>query len=86
MQIVRSTRESESIRFGASTRAAIAMAKTAKAWAYLLERDYVTPDDVKVVAKPALRHRIQISPQMELEGMSLDQIIEELVGQITVPR
>ena len=86
MQIVRRTRESESIRFGASTRAAIAIAKTAKAWAYLLERDYVTPDDVKVVAKPALRHRIQITPQMELEGVGLDQIIEELVGQITVPR
>jgi MoxR-like ATPase len=86
MQIVRRTRESESIRFGASTRAAIAIAKTAKAWAYLLERDYVTPDDVKVVVKPALRHRIQITPQMELEGVGLDQIIEELVGQITVPR
>ncbi|GAB3802278.1 AAA family ATPase [Virgibacillus kimchii] len=86
MQIVRRTRESESIRFGASTRAAIAMAKTAKAWAYLLERDYVTPDDVKVVARPALRHRIQITPQMELEGVGLDQIIEELVGQVTVPR
>jgi MoxR-like ATPase len=86
MQIVRGTRESESVRFGASTRAAIAMAKTAKAWAYLLERDYVTPDDVKVVAKPALRHRIQITPQMELEGVGLDQIIEELVGQVTVPR
>ncbi|WP_164214782.1 MoxR family ATPase [Virgibacillus sp. YIM 98842] len=86
MQIVRKTRDSESIRFGASTRAAIAIAKTAKAWAYLLERDYVTPDDVKVVAKPALRHRIQITPQMELEGVGLDQIIEELVGQVTVPR
>ncbi|MFA1819218.1 AAA family ATPase [Virgibacillus oceani] len=86
MQMVRRTRESESIRFGASTRAAISIAKAAKAWAYLLERDYVTPDDVKVVAKPALRHRIQISPQMELEGVSLDQIIEELVGQVTVPR
>ena len=86
MQIVRKTRETESIQFGASTRAAIAIAKTAKAWAYLSERNYVTPDDVKMMAKPALRHRIQISPQMELEGVSLDQIIEELVGAIPVPR
>lgn len=86
MQIVRRTRESESIRFGASTRAAIAMAKTAKAWAYMQDREYVTPDDVKVVAKPALRHRIQVSPQMELEGVSLEQIIEEIVGQVAVPR
>jgi len=86
MQMVRKTRETELIQFGASTRAAIAIAKTAKAWAYFLERDYVTPDDVKMMAKPALRHRIQISPQMELEGVSLDQIIEELVGAIPVPR
>lgn len=86
MQMVRRTREAESIRFGASTRAAISIAKAAKAWAYLSDRDYVTPDDVKIVAKPALRHRIQISPQMELEGVSLDQIIEELVGAIPVPR
>src|SRR5699024_4821532 len=64
MQMVRRTREAESIRFGASTRAAISIAKSAKAWAYLLDRNYVTPDDVKVVAKPALRHRIQVSPQM----------------------
>lgn len=86
MQMVRRTRETESIRFGASTRAAISIAKAAKAWAYLSARDYVTPDDIKIVAKPALRHRIQISPQMELEGVSLDQIIEELVGAIPVPR
>lgn len=86
MQMVRRTRETESIRFGASTRAAISIAKASKAWAYLSDRDYVTPDDVKIVAKPALRHRIQISPQMELEGVSLDQIIEELVGAIPVPR
>jgi len=86
MQMVRRTREAESIRFGASTRAAISIAKASKAWAYLSDRDYVTPDDVKIVAKPALRHRIQISPQMELEGVSLDQIIEELVGAIPVPR
>lgn len=86
MQMVRRTREAESIRFGASTRAAISIAKSAKAWAYLLDRNYVTPDDVKVVAKPALRHRIQVSPQMELEGVNLDQIIEELVGAIPIPR
>lgn len=86
MEIVRKTRESESIRFGASTRAAISIGKAAQAWAYLMDRDYVTPDDIKMVAKPALRHRIQLSPHMELEGATVDQIIEELVGSITVPR
>ncbi|WP_217586604.1 AAA family ATPase [Lentibacillus saliphilus] len=86
MQIVRQTRETEAIRFGASTRAAISMGRAAKAWAYLEGRDYVTPDDVKMVAIPALRHRIQISPHMELEGVTVDQIVEELVGAVTVPR
>jgi MoxR-like ATPase len=86
MQIVRRTRETETIRFGASTRAAIAVGKAARSWAYLQERDYVTPDDVKMVAKPALRHRIQLSPHMELEGVNIDQVIEELVGSVPVPR
>ncbi|MFE7062699.1 AAA family ATPase [Sutcliffiella sp. NPDC057660] len=86
MQIVRKTREADSIRFGASTRAGISIGKAAQSFAYLSGRDYVTPDDVKIVTKPALRHRIQLSPHTELEGSTVDQIIEELVGSIPVPR
>ncbi|HET7629426.1 MAG TPA: MoxR family ATPase [Bacillales bacterium] len=86
MQLVRETRVSDSIQFGASTRAAISIGKGARAWAFLAGRDYVTPDDVKIVAKPALRHRIQPVPHMELEGVFVDEIIEELVGAIPVPR
>lgn len=86
MQIVRKTRETESIRFGASTRAAISIGKAGRAWAYLSGRDYVTPDDIKIVARPALRHRIQLSPHVELEGVTIDQVIQELVGSIPVPR
>ncbi|WP_066398713.1 AAA family ATPase [Neobacillus mesonae] len=86
MKIVRKTRETETIRFGASTRAGISIGKAAQAWAYLSDRDYVTPDDIKMVAKPALRHRIQLSPHVELEGVTVDQIIEELVGSVPVPR
>ncbi len=86
MKIVRATRDAESIRFGASTRAAISIGKAGQAWAYLAGRDYVTPDDIKMVVRPALRHRIQISPQIELEGLTVDQIIQELVGSIPVPR
>lgn len=86
MQMVRKTRDTESIRFGASTRAAISIGKAAQSWAYLAGRNYVSPDDVKMVAKPALRHRIQISPHVELEGVTVDQIIEELVGAVPVPR
>jgi MoxR-like ATPase len=86
MQIVRKTREAESIRFGASTRAAISIGKAGRAWAYLAGRDYVTPDDIKMVSKPALRHRIQLSPNAELEGRTVDQTIDELVGSVPVPR
>jgi len=86
MKIVRKTREADSIRFGASTRAGISIGKAAQSFAYLSGRDYVTPDDVKIVTKPALRHRIQLSPHTELEGSTVDQIIEELVGSIPVPR
>ncbi|MEK5442866.1 AAA family ATPase [Fredinandcohnia sp. FSL W7-1320] len=86
IEIVRKTRESETIQFGASTRAAISIGKVAQSWAYLAGRDYVTPDDVKIVSKPALRHRIQLSPHAELEGITIDEIIEELVGSVPVPR
>lgn len=86
MQIVRKTRDTEEIRYGASTRAGIAIGKAAQAWAYLAGRNYVTPDDVKMTARPALRHRIQLSPHVELEGTTVDQIIEELVGSVPVPR
>ena len=65
---------------------AISIGKAAQAWAYLAGRDYVTPDDMKMVAKPSLRHRIQLSPHVELEGAAVDQIIEELVGSVPVPR
>lgn len=86
MQIVRKTRDSDSIRYGASTRAGISIGRAGQAWAYLAGRDYVTPDDIRMVAKPALRHRIQLSPHTEMEGATVDQIIEELVGSIPVPR
>lgn len=86
MSIVRKTRDFEAIRYGASTRAAISIGKAAQAWAYLSDRDYVSPDDVKMVVKPALRHRLQLTPHVELEGATIDQIIEELVGSIPVPR
>lgn len=86
MEIVRKTRDTEAVRLGASTRAAISIGKAAKAWAYLGGRNYVTPDDIKMTAKPALRHRIQLSPHAELEGATVDQIINELVGAVPVPR
>lgn len=86
VEIVRKTREQEAVQYGASTRAAIAIAKTAQAWAYLAGRDYVTPDDVKQVVRPCLRHRILLSPYAEVEGTDVDNIIASIVGTIPVPR
>jgi MoxR-like ATPase len=85
-QLVRKTRESDMIRLGASPRAGMAIVEASKAWAYIHGRDYVTPDDVKVVIRPALRHRIVPSPHIELEGGSSDQIIQDVVAQTPVPR
>lgn len=84
--IVRETRNYDRIRYGASTRAAISIGKAAQAWAYLAGRDYVSPDDVKMVVKPALRHRVRLTPNAELEGTTVDQVIEELLGSVSVPR
>jgi MoxR-like ATPase len=85
-QIVRKTRESDLIRLGASPRAGISIVESSKAWAFIQGRDYITPDDVKIVVRPALRHRIIPSPHVELEGGTSDQIIQDVVASIPVPR
>ncbi|MEF3311188.1 MoxR family ATPase [Paenibacillus sp. GYB004] len=85
-RIVRRTRELSSVRLGASPRAGIAVLAASKAWAVLEGRTYVTPDDVKLVAVPALRHRLILSPQAELEGMSGDEAVREALASVPVPR
>jgi len=85
-KIVRRTRENKKVQLGASPRAGLAMLNAAKAWAYLDGRDYATPDDVKLVARPALRHRLLLAPQAELEGVTSDAIVEETLAAIPVPR
>ncbi|MDB5054223.1 MAG: MoxR family ATPase [Bacilli bacterium] len=84
--IIRKTRELPQIQLGASPRAGIAVMMASKAWALLDGRSYVTPDDVKLISRPALRHRIILSPQAELEGATRDQIIQEALASIPVPR
>lgn len=85
-QIVRKTRESDLLSLGASPRAGISIAESSKAWAFIQGRDYVTPDDVKIVVRPALRHRIIPAPHVELEGGTSDQIIQDVVASTPVPR
>lgn len=84
--IIRKTRESKRVQLGASPRAGIAVLMACKAWALLDGRTYVTPDDIKLVARPALRHRLLLTPQAELEGGTSDHIIQETLGSIPVPR
>jgi MoxR-like ATPase len=84
--IVRQTRQNKKLTLGASPRAGIAILQAAKAWAYLDGRDYVTPDDVKLVARPALRHRLMLAPQAELEGVTSDVIVQETLAAVPVPR
>jgi MoxR-like ATPase len=86
VDLVRATRMSPSALLGVSPRGAIALLRTARAWAWLAGRDYVTPDDAKALARPALRHRIKVRPEAELEGITADTIIESVLGSVPVPR
>ncbi len=86
VDLVRATRTSPSAQLGVSPRGAIALLRTARAWAWLAGRDYVTPDDVKALARPALRHRIKVRPEAELEGITADAIIDTVLGSVPVPR
>jgi len=84
--LVRATRANPSVALGVSTRGAAMLLRAAKAWAWLSGRDFVTPDDVQAVARPALRHRVKIGPEAELEGVSADGVIEGVLAGVPVPR
>jgi MoxR-like ATPase len=86
VDLCRATRQSPSLRLGVSPRGATALQATARAWAWLAGRDFVIPDDVKALARPALRHRIQLRPEAELEGATADGVLDAVLGSIPVPR
>lgn len=86
VDICRATRESPSLTLGVSPRGATALLATARAWAWLTGRDYVTPDDVKALALPTLRHRVQLRPEAEMEGVSADAVISAILSHVPVPR
>ncbi len=86
VDIARATRQSPSLSLGVSPRGATALLNTAKAWAWLSSRDYVTPDDVKALARPALRHRVMVRPEAELEGVTPDGVLDTVLGSVPVPR
>ncbi|MEU1041061.1 MoxR family ATPase [Streptomyces sp. NPDC005907] len=86
VDICRATRESPSLTLGVSPRGATALLATARAWAWLTGRDYVIPDDVKALALPTLRHRIQLRPEAEMEGVTADSVINAILAHVPVPR
>ena len=86
VSIVRATRSSPAVSLGASPRAAVSMMLVAKAIAAIEGRDFMIPDDAKSAAPPALRHRMLLKPEADLEGVTPDQVITELVASIAVPK
>jgi len=84
--LVRATRVSPSLRLGVSPRGATMLLHASKAWAWMSGRPFVTPDEVKAVAKPALRHRVQVRPEIELEGVTADGVLDGILATVPVPR
>jgi len=86
VDIVGATRQSPSLQLGVSPRGGTALLSTARSWAWLSGRSYVTPDDVKAMARPTLRHRVALRPEAELEGANADGVIEGILAAVPVPR
>ncbi|NEN96349.1 MAG: MoxR family ATPase [Moorea sp. SIO3I7] len=86
LALVQQTRQNPDLALGASPRAAVAWLQTSKAQAVLSGRDYVTPDDVKAIALPLLRHRLILKPEVQLDGLQIDGVIASLLKQVPVPR
>jgi MoxR-like ATPase len=86
VDLCRATRVSPSLELGASPRGATALLAAAKAWAWLTGRDYVTPDDVKALARPTLRHRVRLRPEAELEGVTTDAVLDAVLATVPTPR
>ncbi len=86
MQLVQKSRSLSDVQLGASPRAALYWLAAAKAHAAIEGRDFVTPDNIKFVAQPVLRHRLILTPESELEGTTTGQVISKLLGLVPVPR
>lgn len=85
-QIVNNTRNNLSLYLGASPRASLAIMNTSKAIAAMRGRDFVTPEDIKLVTPPVLRHRVMLTPEREMEGITTDDVVKQILDGIEVPR
>ena len=86
VDICRATRQSPSLSLGASPRGSTGLLSTARAWAWLQGRDFVTPDDVKALARPTLRHRVQLRPESEVEGVTADSVLDSVLASVPATR
>ncbi|MBU4336461.1 MAG: MoxR family ATPase, partial [Actinobacteria bacterium] len=84
--VARATRQSPSLSLGVSPRGATALLATSRAWAWLQGRTYVTPDDVKALAHPTIRHRVSLRPEAELEGVTAESVLDSVLAAVPVPR
>ncbi|MFP5308431.1 MAG: AAA family ATPase [Actinomycetes bacterium] len=86
VDLARATRQTPAVSLGVSPRGAAMLLHAAKAWAWLAGRPYVTPDEVKAVAHPALRHRLQLRAEAELDGATADGVLDAILASVPVPR
>ncbi|MEM0933355.1 MAG: MoxR family ATPase, partial [Bacteroidota bacterium] len=84
--IVNHTRSNANLYLGASPRASIALMDASKALAAMNGRDFITPDDIKKVAAPILAHRIILTPEREMEGLTAGQVVNQIIESIEIPR
>jgi len=85
-KIIQESRNNKSLYLGGSPRASLAIINSAKALAAIKGRDFVTPDDVVYVAAPVLRHRIMLTPDKEMEGVTPDDVVAQIIQKIEIPR
>ncbi|MCT1653371.1 AAA family ATPase [Brachybacterium muris] len=86
VDVCRATRRSPSLSLGVSPRGAIALLRTSRAWAYLSGRDFITPDDVKIMAPSTLSHRVRLTTEAELEGSQVEAVLAATLASVPVPR
>ncbi len=86
VDIVRATRNHQSVMVGAGPRATQSLIMASRAYAAVEGRDFVTPDDIKAMAVPVLEHRLILRPEFEIEGLSVAEVIQQIMQQIAVPR
>ncbi|MEA2569638.1 MAG: MoxR-like ATPase [Acidobacteriota bacterium] len=85
-EIVSKTRRDDAVQIGAGPRASLALLESSRAYAALADRDFITPDDVKSLVAPVLSHRVTLSPEAEMEGLALEDLLRRIFDQVEVPR